>query len=460
MRQAKIPGALLLATLFICPVFAEPISADVPGIERLSLAFREVVKKVKPAVVFIEAQQARRGPAAGSGVIIDGRNGYVLTANHVVEEAGEVKVRLADGREFKAVDIRTDPTIDVAIVKIEADNLPEAELGDSDELEVGDWVLAIGSPLGRILENSVSAGIVSARGRRVGILSGRVGIEDFIQTDAVINKGNSGGPLVNIKGRIVGINSNIISSTGMYAGLGFAVPSNLIKPTVEKLIKEGKVVRGWLGVTISSLGDLKEDDLVDIPDDVEARGGAYVVNVLPDGPAEKAGIEKEDIIIAIDGQPVDGPAQLIDIISSAEPGTRVKCRIWRAGKEKTIRVNLGERPTELPRQMHKWAARPTPKTQAFKKLGLAVSDFKGVVANLSGISELKAVEVDYVKPGSLADQYGITAGDIITEVDGYKIENTVDFEKKVKKVDVKKGVELKILGAFGEYKLIIKSGAD
>lgn len=459
MKRAKTMCRLFLAMVVGLGVFVEPLSAQPGGVEQLSLAFREVVKKVKPAVVYIEIETSRQVPAAGSGVIIDGLNGYVLTANHVVENASKVKVRLGDGREFIANDIRSDPTIDIAIVKIDANNLPQAELGDSDELEVGDWVLAIGSPFGRTLANSVSAGIVSAKGRRTGILLGRVGIEDFIQTDAVINKGNSGGPLVNIKGQVVGINSNIISATGVYAGLGFAVPSNLIKPTVEKLITEGKVVRGWLGVTIISLKDLDEDKLEDVPEELKARGGVYVVNAMPDGPAEEGGIKKGDIILAIDGKEIADAGQLVEIISAESPGTRVKCQIRRNGKDKTIKVKLGERPTELARQMLPSPTRPARRGHAYQKLGLVVFGFQEQIAERESMRKLKAVIVDYVRPGSLADEYGIERWTIITEVDGVKVQSEQDFEKMIAKADVQKGVKLTILGRFGEYKMIIKSGA-
>jgi len=234
----------------------------------------------------------------------------------------------------------------------------------------------------------------------------------------------------------------------------------LIRPVVEKLIKEGKVVRGWLGVTISSLRDLKEDVLENVPDRLKSRGGAYVVDTMPDGPAEESGIEKADIILAIDGRAVAEPAELIGIISSKEPGTSVKCTIWRDGEEKTIKIKLGERPTKLTPDHLRLATRPGKKSEAYKKLGLEVSDFKGRVARMMGVSRLKAVIVDYVKPGSLADQFGITAQNIITEVNDQRVKSAADFEEIIKNADVQKGVSLTILGRFGEYKVRIKPGAD
>jgi serine protease Do len=449
-----------LLIVLVCGLSAEPLAAQTAGVEQLSLAFREVVKKVRPAVVYIAVEQGRQEPTAGSGVVIDGKNGYVLTANHVVRDASEVKVRLADGREFVANDIRTDPTIDIAVVKINGSDLPQAKLGDSDKLEVGDWVLAIGSPLGRILENSVSAGIVSAKGRRTGILLGQAGIEDFIQTDAVINKGNSGGPLVNIEGEVVGINSNIISATGMYAGLGFAVPSNLIKPTVQQLIQEGKVVRGWLGVTIASLKDLDKAELEQLPQELRTRGGAKVQSVLPDGPAQRAGLKEGDIILEVDGRAISDSPAVIEIVSAKRPGTKTKCLVWRKGEEKSVEVELGERPTELTREQLGLDTGPEAQSQAYSKLGLVVADFKASVLGVEGLSELKAVVVEYVRPGSLADEYGISPADVITEVQDQKVQSIAEFEKSIRQADTRKGVKLTLLGFFGEYKVVLKEGAD
>jgi len=464
MKRTK---TILTAILFfsVCPsVFAQSGNSDkAADIEQLSMAFRSVVKKVKPAVVYIKViKQDDRAffpskvQGGGSGVIIDARQGYVLTANHVVENSSQVKVRLGDGREFVAGDIRGDPQTDVALVKIPAENLPEAELGDSDELQVGDWVLAIGSPFGQMLENSVSAGIVSAKGRRTYIL-GSLGIEDFIQTDAVINKGNSGGPLVNIKGQVVGINSNIISATGMYAGLGFAVPSSLIKPVIEKLIEYGRVDRGWLGVTITSVKDLKEKIQASISEKILARGGAYIMDVIAEAPAEEAGLKAGDIILAIDGRDIYDSAELIKTVSAKSPGEKVKCTIWRDGREVDIKVKLGKRPEKLEPPQTRIAKFPS---EVYHKLGIWVGDVRSRVSDIKGIYEIEAVIVYDVEPGSLAEQFQISPGDIITEVNDKEVHNTEDFGRLIEKADVKKGIKLTILNVFGEHKVIIKSGAD
>jgi len=470
MKTAKNFSFVLLV-FFVCSALIADTSTD-SGPGQLSLAFRQAVKKVRPAVVYIEVVRegerdlfGLKATGSGSGVIIDAQAGYVLTANHVVQGVSKVKVRLSDGRIFSGSDIRGDPQTDIAVVKIEADDLPAAEFGDSDRLEVGDWVLAIGSPLGTRLENSVSAGIVSGKSRKTGIL-GSLGLEDYIQTDAVINKGNSGGPLVNIRGEVVGINSAIISSTGMYAGLGFAVPSNLIKPVAEELIKEGKVVRGWLGVTMVSLKETKDDKRLkkewsDLPPEKPVPDeGAYILKVHPDGPAEKGGIRNGDIIQAIDENPIADSGELIKVISSRTPGEVVNCHIWRDGGKKIVEVKLGKRPETLAAEQLGIVKEPETIGTGYNKLGLIVADFKGLIAEQMGLSELKAVIVEAVQVDSLAHAFGIGPGEIITSVNGKKVERAADFEKIIEKGDLDRGIRLTILSMFGERKVIIKSGAD
>jgi serine protease Do len=470
MKFTKSVFCLLLVSFLCSAPIADTRAESEP--ERLSMAFRKAVKTVRPAVVYIEVTKegerdllGLRAMGSGSGVIIDSQGGYVLTANHVVEGTTKVKIRLFDGRTFSGSDIRGDAQTDVAIVKIEADNLPAAEFGDSDRLEVGDWVLAIGSPFGSRLENSVSAGIVSGKSRRTGIL-GSLGLEDYIQTDAVINKGNSGGPLVNIKGEIVGINSSIISSTGMYAGLGFAVPSNLVKSVVEKLIKEGKVVRGWLGITMVSMKDAEEDErikkeLSDLSPETPAPDkGAYILKVHPDSPAEKGGLRNGDVIQAIDDSPIVDSGELVKVISSRSPGEIVNCRIWRSGEQKVIEVKLGKRPDVIDPEQLGIAKGPDEGEPGYNKLGLIVADFRGLIAERMGLSRLRAVIVGAVQLGSLADAFGVEPGEIITNVNGKRVEHTKDFENLVEKGDLNKGIRLTILNAFGEREVIVKSGAD
>jgi serine protease Do len=470
MKSSKNTFCLLLV-FFLCSTLIAD-NSTYSGPEGLSLAFRQAVKKVRPAVVYIEVVKSgegnflgQRATGSGSGVIIDAKAGYVLTANHVIEGTTQVKIRLFDGRTFLGTDIRGDAQTDVAIVKIDAENLPGAEFGDSDRLEVGDWVLAIGSPFGPRLENSVSAGIVSGKGRRTGIL-GSLGLEDYIQTDAVINRGNSGGPLVNIKGEIVGINSSIISSTGMYAGLGFAVPSNLANSVVEGLIKEGKVVRGWLGITMVSMRDAKSDEKLKEqwsnlhPQTRMPDKGAYILKIHPDSPAEKGGLREGDIVQGIDETPIADSGELIKVISSRSPREIVDCHIWRDGNKETVKVELGKRPEIITPESMGIAKKPGPLGTGYNELGLIVEDFTGLIAERMGLSELKAVIVEAVQPGSLAYAFGINPGEIITNVNGKRVRQTTDLEKLLKKGDLNKGIKLTILNAFGEREVIVKSGAD
>ncbi len=330
----------------------------------LSDAFAAVSEQVRPSVVFIRAQRtervtARRVPpgmepffrnaprggnqverGTGSGFIVSA-DGYILTNNHVVANADKVTVRLTDRREFEAKVIGTDPLTDVAVVKIDAPRLTPAALGNSDVTRIGDWVLAIGNPLGEEFTFTVTSGIISGKGRRLdGLQKSRSSISDFIQTDAAINPGNSGGPLVNVKGEVIGINSAIASETGYYSGYGFAIPIKLVKIVMNQLIATGKVQRAALGIEVA---DAKENDAayVGLKD---IRG--VVVMGFPAGtnsPAERAGLEVGDVIVTIDGQDVDYVAQLQQVVGFKKPGETVKVEVARkGGVHKTYGVRLIE----------------------------------------------------------------------------------------------------------------------
>jgi serine protease Do len=349
-------------TSAIAPVPAPSIPAARP-LRELSEAFAAVAEHVKPSVVYIRSQrtehttQQQRIPpgmerffsprfrqqpeieqGSGSGFIISA-DGYILTNNHVVEGAEQVTVRLLDRREFKATVVGTDPNTDVAVLKIDAKSLPPVALGNSDDARVGEWVLAIGNPLGEGLTFTVTSGIVSAKGRALSGLPGRGqgSIQDFIQTDAAINPGNSGGPLVSVGGEVIGINSAIASETGFYSGYGFAIPINLARTVMNQLIADGKVHRAALGVSIDNV-NLNDAAYVGLP---EIRG--VVVKDIPsdDSPAKAAGIEPGDIIVAVDGKPVEYVGQLQQIIGFRRPGDVVKVEVARkGGVRKTFNVKL------------------------------------------------------------------------------------------------------------------------
>jgi serine protease Do len=422
-------------------------------LENLSQAFRDIVKDVGPAVVFVSTEQTiksgqkgdQRTPeqfreffgdeflrrffgenpqgreykqrGLGSGFITS-KDGYILTNNHVVEDADKIKVTLSDKREFTAKVIGTDPKTDVAVIKIDGEDLPTVTLGDSNTIEVGDWAIAIGNPFG--LSQTVTAGIISAEGRsNIGIND----YEDFIQTDAAINPGNSGGPLVNIDGEVVGINTAIFSRSGGYQGIGFAIPVNMAKSIQESLITQGKVVRGWLGVMIQTV----------TPEIAKGFGldeatGTLVGDVLKDGPAEQSGIERGDIITSFDGQPVDGPNSLKNIVAATDVGKKVDVVVIRNGKEKTIEVKVGEQAAEG------MQASAEESSETVTKFGISVQALTAEIAEQLGYAEENGVVISDVEAGSPAAEAGLRRGDLIKEIDKVEIESLGDYKKAMDKV--------------------------
>src|SRR3989442_8634839 len=329
----------------------------------LGEAFAWVAEHVKPAVVFIRSERrarvsTRRLPpgfddffqiprrpqieqGSGSGFIVS-QDGYILTNNHVVQGADRVTVRLLDNREFTAKTIGTDPNTDIAVIKIQTTGLPTVRLGDADSTKIGNWVLAIGNPLGEAFTFTVTAGIVSAKGRGLqGLNSGGLAIQDFIQTDAAINPGNSGGPLVNVRGEVIGINAAIASETGFYSGYGFAIPINIAKTVMTQLIATGHVERSVIGVSVLPM---RQEDAEDVK--LPAIKGAVVQGfTTDDAPAKRAGLQEGDVIIAIDGQPVEAVAQLQQRVGFRKPGETVKGTVARkGGARKTIPVRLTAAP--------------------------------------------------------------------------------------------------------------------
>ena len=274
--------------------------------------------------------------ALGSGVII-GEDGYIITNNHVVQNADTIEVELYDGSRKTAKLVGRDPSTDLAVIRIEpTPNMKYAKLGNSDDIQVGEWVIAIGSPRG--LDWTVTAGIVSAKNRRnIGVL-GPTGYEDFIQTDASINPGNSGGPLINLKGEVIGINSLIVSASRGSEGLGFAIPSNMVKAISESLIKYGKVIRGYMGVNIQDI----TPDMVKSLKLKENFKGVIVANVVPEGPAKRAGLQQGDILISYDGELIESSAQLRNRVASTSPGKQVKAEVLRDKKKLDITIRIGD----------------------------------------------------------------------------------------------------------------------
>lgn len=423
----------------------------------LSNTFREIAKVMKPTVVNISTVQKMNGVAGmpkipgfefdfpggapgqsphpfkqrgnGSGVLVT-PDGYILTNNHVVGKADSIEVKLSDGSKFKGKVIGKDELTDLAVVKIDNNNLPYATLGDSESMEQGDWVVAIGSPFG--LEQTITAGIVSAKGRYVGST-----YNEFIQTDASINPGNSGGPLVNMKGQIIGINSMIFSESGGNQGIGFAIPSNLVRHVYEQLVKNGKVIRGYLGVTITEVTPEKAKGL-----GLNTTEGALVNDVQPNTPAAKAGIQSGDLIISFDGKPVKTQHELTNTVALTPVGKRVEVKFIRDGKPQTATIETAERKiganldTEDPEENI-----PDEKENS-GKLGVSASTL-----NAEQATELKiksGAVVDQVTPGSPAAEAGLRKGDVIHQINRQPVKSVADLTTIMKSINQGETVILQV----------------
>jgi len=420
-----------------------PLTPRVPGqIAESGKAFSEIASAISPSVVNISTTKVMKRELApfledpfseffspfrdfkmpkkwkeqslGSGVIIS-PDGYIITNNHVVEQADEIRVTLFDKRSFKAKVIGSDNKTDVAIVKIDADNLYAAQWGDSDKLQVGEFVLAIGNPYG--LSHTVTMGIISAVGRaNVGIAD----YEDFIQTDAAINPGNSGGPLVNTRGELIGINTAIFSRSGGYQGIGFAVPSNMARLVMDQLLQKGKVTRGWLGVTIQEITPELSQKF-----GLKTAKGALIGDVAKGSPAEKAGIKRGDIILEFNGKKVSDVGNLRNMVAQSKVGVQIPLTIMRSGKEYGINVTT----SELPKDVSEITPGNVPEDTAPEGLtGLNVMELTREISRQLGLPrDEKGVVVVRVEPGSSVEDAGLRKGDVIQEIDRNKIISLDDY---------------------------------
>ncbi|MSU51524.1 MAG: DegQ family serine endoprotease [Opitutus sp.] len=426
-------------------------------------SFSSVVKRVAPSVVKITTSTKARKVAAnanqfpgfdnpafrqffgglvpqieqppqsglGSGVIISA-DGYIATNNHVIQGADEVIVAFDDGRELKAKVVGRDPQTDIAVIKVAAEDLPAITFADSSKIEVGDRVLAIGNPFG--IGETVTTGIVSAKGRRAGL---GLDYEDFVQTDAAINPGNSGGALVDVEGRLIGINTAILSRNGGFQGVGLAVPSNLVNQVVDGLVKNGKVVRGYLGVGAQDLTPMLADTL-----GLKAQRGALVADVQPNSPAAKAGLKNGDVITAVNGVKVEDANRLTFTIGAVSPGTKLELDVLRDGTSEKIKVTAAERPGNVARANHE-GRNHEPEALAHNDEGVlngvAVDDIAPQMRKQLNLpSRLKGAVITNVEPASAAAKAGLRSGDVILEINKQPVASAQDAVELSTKADGKK----------------------
>lgn len=366
----------------------------------------------------------------GSGFIID-HEGHIITNNHVIEGASEIRVRLSTEKEFDAEVVGRDSKTDLALIKIKSrSDLPIVDLGDSDKLQIGEWVMAIGNPFG--LSHTVTVGIVSAKGRVIG--SGPY--DDFIQTDASINPGNSGGPLFNLKGEVIGINTAIVASG---QGIGFAIPINVAKEVIPQLKKKGKVTRGGIGVYVQKV----TDDLAK-SFKLEKAKGALVADVIPGGAADTGGIRRGDVILKFDGKEIGEMNELPRLVAATPVGKEVGVEIWREGKPLTVKLKVGELKDEP-------VAQTEEKTEV--DLGMSVREITPEMARQLLLREPGGVVVSQVEPGSTADEAGVQRGDVIREINGKGIRSLADYRERIGRV--KRGEILRLLIKRGERNLYL-----
>lgn len=386
---------------------------------------------------------------AGSGVIVD-PSGVILTNNHVVRGGGQILVRLSDGREFKAFDIKTDTVTDLALIHVKSkEPLPAAKLGDSSAVNVGDWVLALGEPFG--LQGTVTAGIVSAKGRGIGINER----EDYIQTDAAINPGNSGGPLVNLDGEVIGINTAISSSNGGYQGVGFAIPINLAKWVGEELVKFGTVHRAYLGVMIQPVNQSLAEQF-----HVKTNQGVLITQVQPRSPAAKAGLKVGDLILDFAGKAVSSPRELQRMVEMSKANATEQLTILRNGKRVTLDVACSERPTDLKLAQSGREKSVTPESTQFQKLGIQVEDLTSQLAEHLGIDAEHGVVITDVRSGSPADLAGLSTGMVIAEANRQPVKTVADLRKVLNSRTLTKGVMLLVQSSEGSRFVVIEVGSD
>jgi serine protease Do len=474
-------GASLAATPEVAPTATVPAAAAEQGkdvVHALNNAFAKVFEVVAPSVVIIEVSKKndgtessafddlffqgpldennpRRDPhgfqpvqSEGSGFIVR-PDGYILTNFHVLEAADKISVKLKDGREFPAKVVGTDEKTDVAVIKIDASNLPVVQLGDSDAVRVGQFAFAIGAPFK--LDYTFTYGVISGKGRTKLIDTGGYSITDYLQTDASINPGNSGGPLCDIDGKVIGMNTLI---NGLNRGLGFAIPINMAKEIGTELIAGHKIVRPWLGIRIETLGD--DPSIRDLFKGVDK--GVVVRTIEADAPAYKSDLRPFDVITQVDGTPVMTDSQLQHEILKKKIGQHLQLTVWRKGQTLKIPVTTGELPNEIARASNESQAPAPTRQEDVNKFGLQVQDLTKEVANRLHLDVQQGVIVTDVSDNSIAAQQDIQREDIITEVDGKPVTNIATFREALTKADPRRGVLLYLDRKGSKTFAVLKAG--
>jgi serine protease Do len=451
-----------------------PAALAIPSAVPLSNSFTKIAKEAEPSVVQIVStiqekrvptrqffrgnpfgdvnpfgdmnpfegnpQQPRRAMGLGSGFVVD-PSGYILTNNHVVENATRIQVKLpGDNAQYTAKLIGTDPELDLAVLKIDAGKrLTALAIGNSDAMETGDWVAAIGSPFG--LEQTMTAGIISAKGRDLGEPGHQ--LQRFLQTDAAINRGNSGGPLLNIEGQVIGINTMIESGSGNFEGVGFALPINLAVNSYNQIVKTGKVSRGAIGI---QFGRENNPALLKV---YGATSGVFVQQVTPGGPAAKAGMRASDVIIAANGKPVNGGDQLVEMVSAAQPGSTIDLKVLRDGKTVDLPVRVGDRAAVIADNGNEESAPEGAQGEAAPtRLGIAVQNLSPSDRQQMGLST-GGVLVASVEPGSFAEDIGITKGDVIVAINRQPVNSAADVRNIVQSAKPGEAIAFKLMRNTG-----------
>ena len=476
----------VVAAVGIAVIAANPAKADddeaIQQAKNLSRAFRQASKRVRPTVVKVKtttdaringrrsavpnpfsgtpfedlfdddfvpgvpSQRSRRMEGLGSGVIID-PEGLVLTSNHVVEDADEVIIQLADGREFKAVDVKADPQSDVAVVRIKSPQpLPAAKLGDSDKLEIGDWVLAVGNPFE--LDLSVSAGIISGKERSLGSIPRA----RFLQTDAAINVGNSGGPLVDLDGAVVGINTAILSRSGGNLGIGFAIPINLAKWIIPQLVEHGSVQRAYLGIVMNEVDSEQARKL-----GLRPREGTKVVKVQKDSPADAAGLLQDDVILSFSGQTIRSGSDLQQLVERAKLGSEQEVKVIRDGEPMTLSVVVKPMPKDFGAAMiASGDGDGTTNLYQSHELGLTLVDMDAELARRLGYDGPAGVLIARVTPDGIASQAGLSMGMVILRVGNRLVKSVVEFRAAMGGESLRRGVRLQVRTARGDRTILMR----